>query len=330
MANIIRTGGGGSGGSATLITKSITQNGTYLATDDNADGYSEVEVDVAGSEIDKVYFQTTFSRGATPLTITLLETANKTSHIKLTGSVWAPSIPTGYTATVGTISNNSFTTTETSAYHWDYVQEFDITCGVDDAVIVYNGGLNNMSEVSLDVYHIYNLASKLITQNGTYNASADSADGYNSVIVNVSGGGLTPISWDNETHNVQANRAITINGYKLDAKITGAQYNVGVLSMPVTLPQGTIGILAVYDLVEGSVSSDRWFPTMFCSDNQMTGVTDYSSSYGYTPLVQANLSSGQEMRNLVSAVYVPSNSFYFNLQFGVSNFENIRLYAIPA
>lgn len=48
MANLIRTGGGGSGGSATLITKSITQNGTYLATDDNADGYSEVTVDVVG------------------------------------------------------------------------------------------------------------------------------------------------------------------------------------------------------------------------------------------------------------------------------------------
>lgn len=189
MANVIRIGGGGSGGSATLITKSITQNGTYSAQDDNADGYSEVEVDVAGSEIDKVYFQATSTRGATPLTITLLETANKTSHIKLTGSVWAPSIPTGYTATTGTISNNSFTTTETSEYHWDYVQEFDITCGDNNAVIVYNGELNFKSEVSLDVYHIYNLASKTITQNGTYNASADSADGYNPVIVNVSGGG---------------------------------------------------------------------------------------------------------------------------------------------
>lgn len=33
------------------------------------------------------------------------------------------------------------------------------------------------------------LISKSITQNGTYNASSDSADGYSSVIVNVSGGG---------------------------------------------------------------------------------------------------------------------------------------------
>ncbi len=51
MANSIRLGGGGSGGSATLITKSITQNGTYLATNDNADGYSVVTVNVAGGSI---------------------------------------------------------------------------------------------------------------------------------------------------------------------------------------------------------------------------------------------------------------------------------------
>ena len=41
MANVIRVGGGcGSTPAPTLITKSITQNGTYLAQDDNADGYS--------------------------------------------------------------------------------------------------------------------------------------------------------------------------------------------------------------------------------------------------------------------------------------------------
>lgn len=36
------------GGSSTLITKSITQNGTYYASTDNADGYSQVEVNVSG------------------------------------------------------------------------------------------------------------------------------------------------------------------------------------------------------------------------------------------------------------------------------------------
>ena len=39
---------GGSGGSAVLVTKTITGNGTYNASDDNADGYSQVTVDVEG------------------------------------------------------------------------------------------------------------------------------------------------------------------------------------------------------------------------------------------------------------------------------------------
>lgn len=37
-----------SGGGGTLIQKTITQNGTYNPADDNADGYSQVVVDVAG------------------------------------------------------------------------------------------------------------------------------------------------------------------------------------------------------------------------------------------------------------------------------------------
>lgn len=35
------------GGESTLITNSITENGTYNASDDNADGYSAVNVNVA-------------------------------------------------------------------------------------------------------------------------------------------------------------------------------------------------------------------------------------------------------------------------------------------
>lgn len=37
---------GGGGSTPTLITKQITENGTYAAADDNADGYSEVTVNV--------------------------------------------------------------------------------------------------------------------------------------------------------------------------------------------------------------------------------------------------------------------------------------------
>lgn len=40
--------GGGGGGGSTLIEKSITANGTYNASDDSADGYSKVTVNVSG------------------------------------------------------------------------------------------------------------------------------------------------------------------------------------------------------------------------------------------------------------------------------------------
>ena len=40
MSNLIRIGGGGGGSAPTLITKSITQNGTYNAIDDK--NYSQV------------------------------------------------------------------------------------------------------------------------------------------------------------------------------------------------------------------------------------------------------------------------------------------------
>lgn len=44
----VKTEGTASGGSATLITKNITANGTYNASSDNADGYSSVTVSVSG------------------------------------------------------------------------------------------------------------------------------------------------------------------------------------------------------------------------------------------------------------------------------------------
>lgn len=48
LANGSTATGTASGGGGTLVTKSITANGTYSAEDDNADGYSEVTVNVSG------------------------------------------------------------------------------------------------------------------------------------------------------------------------------------------------------------------------------------------------------------------------------------------
>lgn len=49
--NYFRCTGGGSGGGAVLINKTIRNNGVYNAADDNADGFSRVTVDIPSFEI---------------------------------------------------------------------------------------------------------------------------------------------------------------------------------------------------------------------------------------------------------------------------------------
>jgi len=44
------SGGGGGGGEAVLVNKTVTANGTYASADDNADGYSEVTVNVPSKD----------------------------------------------------------------------------------------------------------------------------------------------------------------------------------------------------------------------------------------------------------------------------------------
>ena len=61
---------GSGGGDATLITKTITANGTYSAEDDDADGYSEVTVNVptpAGASLNTQTAQSTTRRDNTAL-----------------------------------------------------------------------------------------------------------------------------------------------------------------------------------------------------------------------------------------------------------------------
>jgi hypothetical protein len=57
MANVIKIDGG-SGSTPTLITKNITSNGVYNASDDGADGYSSVDVSVSGGSVSKTLLYT--------------------------------------------------------------------------------------------------------------------------------------------------------------------------------------------------------------------------------------------------------------------------------
>ena len=58
----------GGGGSVVLISKTITENGTYLASSDSADGYSSVTVDV--SNFKKYHVEQTITGDTCTIAIT--------------------------------------------------------------------------------------------------------------------------------------------------------------------------------------------------------------------------------------------------------------------
>lgn len=65
---ILSYSGGGGGGGSTLIEKAITANGTYNASDDSADGYSKVTVNVSGTSKNTQVVQGTTRTNASTLT----------------------------------------------------------------------------------------------------------------------------------------------------------------------------------------------------------------------------------------------------------------------
>lgn len=135
------------------------------------------------------------------------------------------------------------------------------------------------------------LTTKSITQNGTYNASQDNADGYSSVTVNVSGGGsavVQPLSvTQNGTYNppsgVDGYAPVTVNvsgggsGIVFPGSETVARYYIGRLT---TVTFSESGYYAVLGAIDGSSSASISFSvsgaTVIESDNK----TSVNSSWG--------------------------------------------------
>ena len=97
-----RGGSGGGGGEPVLIEKSITANGTYAASSDNADGYSSVTVSVSGgtprSSTDLIV------SGATVTAPAGVYAQDATKSVA-SGTVTAPTIIGGTAATISTGTN---------------------------------------------------------------------------------------------------------------------------------------------------------------------------------------------------------------------------------
>ena len=68
-----------------LGTKTITENGTYNASDDNLDGYSSVEVETSGADLNE-YFTETISKGGNTTSPGWLNTIKKLPKFSISGT----------------------------------------------------------------------------------------------------------------------------------------------------------------------------------------------------------------------------------------------------
>ena len=132
-----------------LIDKSVTANGTYVARNDDADGYSTVVVDVPSSP--------------PPVLDTLDVDITQNGEYSYTPQ------HDGYSSVSVDVDVEPNVDSKSISANGTYQASDD--------------NLDGYSSVSVNVQP--NLGTKSITANGTYNASSDNKDGYSQVTVNV-------------------------------------------------------------------------------------------------------------------------------------------------
>lgn len=127
---------------ATLTTKTITANGTYAATDDSADGYSSVTVNVASGS------PTLQSKSVTPTTSAQTVTAD--SGYDGLSSVEVGAIPSSYVVPSGSLSISSNGT-------------YDVTNYASAVVNVASSGSSSWSLVASTSYTISTTSTSAAT-----------------------------------------------------------------------------------------------------------------------------------------------------------------------
>lgn len=172
-------------GPLNLISKSITSNGTYAASSDNADGYSSVTVNVSGGGGGNYQAKTNISPTTSSQTIT------PDSGYDALSSVQINAMPSGTagtpTATKGSVSNHSVSVTPSVTNSTGYI----------------TGGTKSGTAVTVSASELVS-GNKAITQNGN---NIDVTD-YATVSVNVSGGTSKNVQVAQSTTRV-ANTAYT-------------------------------------------------------------------------------------------------------------------------
>ena len=255
----------GGGETVVLINKNITQNGTYNAvTDDSADGYREVTVNVpntysAGDEGKVV------NNGALVSQTSQNISANGTYNTTTNNEV-VVNVPTASLISKNVSANGTYNASSDSAdgYSSVVVNVPNTYSAGDEGKVVDNGALASQT-------------SRTITSNGTYDTTKN-----NEVVVNVSGGGGT--SWDdidsfsNPFSLYQANAISLSNysftGYALDANLAmtaGSPYEGCIIAL-------------------NNLTAGNFYKLQF--DFQISGNLSWYNNYGWGFKVTQNADSG--------------------------------------
>lgn len=124
------------------------------------------------------------------------------------------------------------------------------------------------------------LTTKSITQNGTYNASSDNADGYSSVTVNVSGGGGTPSATQHSIYlEFSDGTDTTIPVYYNDALLS----TMITAYTPETYGQKTVDLAQLDGVTWYTRPTETWI-TIF--DGNADLLTDEPYGYWWIPSIQ--------------------------------------------
>lgn len=163
-----------------IIEKEVTANGIYLASDDEADGYSKVTVDVDVPQ--PVIIEKSVSENGTYNAVDDEADGYSSVTVDVQPDLTTKSIT----------DNGTYNASSDNADGYSQVT-VNVQPTLTTKSITENGTYNASSDnadgyssVTVDIPPVVpTLIEKSITENGTYLASSDNADGYNKVIVDV-------------------------------------------------------------------------------------------------------------------------------------------------
>lgn len=147
------------------------------------------------------------------------------------------------------------------------------------------------------------IVSKNITANGTYNASSDSADGYNPVTVNVPGVIPVNITPSNSSpEELTANTAVnpTVNGYAISSYSAVTPSDI----LPVSINAGDIIKSLASGYLYGSNSLGKCKVGTF-----LTSTTAQTISLGFRPKYLVTI-SGNKIINVYDYDYNDTQAYY--------------------